>query len=233
MAPGSREIPRQDLTSDAQYALGEFLRDFPDDEACLQWLWRQRYSKNGTHAFCHGCEVEAAFRRYETKQQRQSWTCTACGLHVHPTAGTVFHKSSTGLRLWFYAVYLMTSTRSGISAKQLERELGVTYKTAHRMFSMIRTQLMSLDDDKPVDRDIEVDETSSDGKLRLSSKGRWKDAPTRAEQRLAPQEGGQQEKDRVRRDRALRPGLRLWAAKRSASDPQERSALSCGSTNLF
>ena len=160
MAPGSREIPRQDLTSDAQYALGEFLRDFPDDEACLQWLWRQRYSKDGTHAFCHGCEVEAAFRRYETKQQRQSWTCTACGLHVHPTAGTVFHKSSTGLRLWFYAVYLMTSTRSGISAKQLERELGVTYKTAHRMFSMIRTQLMSLDDDKPVDRDIEVDETS-------------------------------------------------------------------------
>jgi transposase len=47
-------------------------------------------------------------------------------LHVDPTAGTIFHKSSTGLRLWFYAVYLMTSTRRGISVKQLEGELGVT-----------------------------------------------------------------------------------------------------------
>ena len=48
-----------------------------------------------------------------------------CGHHVHPTAGTILHKSSTSLHLWFYAMYLMTSTRCGISAKQLEREIGV------------------------------------------------------------------------------------------------------------
>jgi hypothetical protein len=93
------------------------------------------------------------------KQQRRNWTCTACGLHVHPTAGTIFHKSSTRLHLWFYAMYLMTSTRCGISAKQLERELGVTYKTAHRISKMIRTRLTTQDDDEPLGGDIEVDET--------------------------------------------------------------------------
>ena len=143
-----------------------------------------------------------------TKQQRQSWTCTACGLHVHPTAGTIFHKSSTRLQLWFYASYLMTSTRCDISAKRLERELGVTYKTAHRMFKMIQAQLMSEHEDEPLDGDIEVDQTSSDGKLRLSSKAQWKDAPTKAERRTAPR-AGDKKAFRVRRDRALRPGLRL------------------------
>ena len=135
------------MTSDSEYMLVEFCRDFPHDEACLQWLWRQRYSQDGEHAFCERCEQERAFHRYTAKQQRQDWTCTACGLHVHPTAGTIFHKSSTSLHLWFYAMYLMTSTRCGISAKQLERELGVTYKTAWRMFNLIRNELMGQDDD--------------------------------------------------------------------------------------
>ena len=144
--------------------LVDFLRDFPDDEACLQWLWRQRYAQDGTHAFCERCEAETAFKRYVTKQQRRSWTCTACGLHVHPTAGTIFHKSSTRLHLWFYAMYLMTSTRCGISAKQLERELGVTYKTAHRIFKMIHTQLMTQDDDEALDGESELDETLYGGK---------------------------------------------------------------------
>ncbi len=85
-------------------------------------------------------EAANVFARYNTSQQRQSWTCTACGHHLHPTAGTIFHKSSTSLHLWFYAMYLMTSTRCGISAKQLERELGVTYKTAWRMANLIREQ---------------------------------------------------------------------------------------------
>lgn len=53
-------------------------------------------------------------------------------------AGTLFEKSSTPLRLWFYALYLVTKTRAEISAKQLQRELGVTYKTAWRMRTMIR-----------------------------------------------------------------------------------------------
>ena len=100
------------------------------------------------------------FKRYETAQQRQSWSCTHCGHHLHPTAGTIFHKSSTALHLWFYAIYLITSTRCGISAKQLERELGVGYKTAWRMFNLIRNSLMA-ETPAPLSGKVEMDETFS------------------------------------------------------------------------
>ena len=146
----------------------EFMRDFPDDNACLTWLWLTRYAvdETGEHAHCSRCMGVTRFARYETKQQRQSWTCTACGLHVHPTAGTIYHKSSTPLHLWFYAMYLMTSTRCGISAKQIERELGVTYKTAWRMCHLIRRELMPQETDR-LSGDVEADETYVGGKPRL------------------------------------------------------------------
>jgi transposase len=145
----------------------DFMREFPDDDACLEYLWRTRYSTDGTHAHCPKCDQERVFKRYATGQRRQSWTCNGCGLHVHPTAGTIFHKSSTSLHLWFYAIYLMTSTRCGLAAKQLEREIGVTYKTAWRMFNKIRNELMADDDDRPLDGIVEIDETSVEGKPRI------------------------------------------------------------------
>jgi transposase-like protein len=143
----------------------EFMQRFPDDDACLQWLWRTRLSPDGEHAHCPKCKQERVFKRYATKQRRQSWTCNGCGLHVAPTAGTIFEGSATSLHLWFYAMYLMASTRCGISAKQLERELGVTYKTAWRMFNKIRNVAMA-DDSGPLSGDVEVDEASVDGKPR-------------------------------------------------------------------
>jgi transposase-like protein len=143
----------------------EFMRDFPDDAACLEHLWRQRYAPDGEHAECPKCERERLFKKYATAQGRQSWTCTGCGHHVHPTAETIFAKSSTSLHLWYYAMYMMTSTRCGISAKQLEREIGVSYRTAHRMLRLIRTELMA-DDGEPLRGDVEVDEASVDGKPR-------------------------------------------------------------------
>jgi transposase-like protein len=149
----------------------EFMREFPDDATCLEWLWRNRYSPDGVHADCPKCGVERAFKRYHTSQQRQSWTCTACGDHLHPTAGTIFHKSSTSLHLWFYAMYLMTSTRCGISAKHLERELGVTYKTAWRIAHEIRHVLMEQDD-APLTGSVEADETYVGGKRRGDPQGR-------------------------------------------------------------
>jgi len=123
----------------------EFMKEFPDDDACLEFLWRNRYSDDGKIAHCPKCKTEREFKRYEHSQQRQAWTCQACGKHLAPTAGTIFHKSSTSLHLWFYAMYLMASTRCGISAKQLERELGVTYKTAWRIAYQIRHKLMAED----------------------------------------------------------------------------------------
>ncbi|MDQ1700150.1 MAG: transposase [Frankiaceae bacterium] len=175
MAAGNRKDPQRAKSSESRYSLMEFMRDFPDDETCLVWLWQTRFeTEDGTGAWCRKCGEVRKFERYGTTQQRQSWTCTACGLHVHPTAGTIFHKSSTSLHLWFYAMYLMTSTRCGISAKQLERELGVTYKTAWRMFHLIRNELM-VQDDEPLSGAVEADETYVGGRPRLKDRARYPD----------------------------------------------------------
>ena len=171
MAPVDRNNPQRAKSSESRFSLMEFMRDFPDDAACLEWLWRTRCSEDGEHAYCPKCQQTRVFARYETKQQRQSWSCTACGYHLHPTAGTIFHKSSTSLHLWFYAMYLMASTRCGISAKQLERELGVTYKTAWRMFHLIRNQAM-YQGDEPLSGTVEMDETYVGGKRRNGKTGR-------------------------------------------------------------
>jgi transposase-like protein len=173
MPPANRHNPRRAKSSTSDYSVTEFLADFPDDAACLEHLWRTRHAADGEHAHCPRCDCERTFKRYATKQQRQSWTCTGCGHHLHPTAGTIFHRSSTSLRLWFHAMYLMTSTRCGISAKQLERELGVHYKTAWRMFNRIRNELMGEADPAPSLRGkVEVDETSWGGRPRRKFKTR-------------------------------------------------------------
>ncbi len=171
MPPVNRKQPVRAASSESKFSLMEFMKKYPDDEACLQSLWRNRYSEDGEHAYCPKCEQERCFRRYETAQQRQSWNCTACGLYLYPTAGTIFHKSSTSLHLWFYAMYLMTSTRGGISAKQIERELGVTYKTAWRMAHLIRTNLMEQDA-TPMTGPVEADETYVGGRRRGDPRGR-------------------------------------------------------------
>jgi transposase len=165
MPPANRKNPVRNKSSESQYSLMEFMKEYPDDEACLNKLWHARYSPDGEHAYCPKCEDDRSFKRYDTTQQRQSWTCTVCGHHIHPTAGTIFHKSSTSLHLWFYAMYLMISTRCGISAKQLERELGVTYKTAWRMAHLIRHELMEQGDE-PFGGDVpvELDESYFGGK---------------------------------------------------------------------
>jgi transposase len=140
----------------------EFMRECPDDAACLDILWRERFAPDGHHAECVKCERQRKFHRI---QSRPAYSCDTCGHAIYPLSGTIFHKSSTSLQLWFYAMYLMTSTRCGVSAKQLERELGVTYKTAWRMFNKIRNQLMA-DETGKLSGDVEVDEASVDGKPR-------------------------------------------------------------------
>jgi transposase-like protein len=137
-------------------SLVEFMREYPDDETCLRHIWRERFSPDGEHAFCQRCEAERVFKHYETAQKRPAWFCQTCGFRIHPLKGTIFERSSTSLQLWFYAMYLITSTRCGISAKHLERELGVTYKTAWRMFNKIRNHLM-VQDDEPLTGEVEAD----------------------------------------------------------------------------
>ncbi len=160
MPPVDRNNPIRGKVSDSTYSLMEFVRECSDDAACLDMLWRERFAPDGHTAFCPKCERD---RRFHRVKSRPNYACDSCGYHLRPLAGTIFHKSSTPLHLWFYAMYLMASTRCGVSAKHLERELGVTYKTAWRMFNLIRNKLMA-DDDTMLSGDVEVDEASVDGK---------------------------------------------------------------------
>ena len=118
-----------------KFTIGRFNEMFPDDASCLEWLKNHLYP-DGIH--CKKCDRVTTHHRVVS---RPSYSCDNCGHHVHPTADTIYHKSSTPLRTWFYAVYLMASTRCGISAKQIQRETGVTYKTAWRMSKQIRSLL--------------------------------------------------------------------------------------------
>ncbi len=169
MPPVDRRNPIRAASSESTCSLLEFAREFPDDESCLVWLWRERFAPDGEHAHCSRCDAERVFKRYETAQKRPCWFCRTCGFRIHPLKGTIFERSSTSLQLWFYAMYIMASTRCGISAKQLERELGVTYKTAWRMFNRIRNQLM-VQDDSPLSGEVEADETYVGGKPRQSER---------------------------------------------------------------
>jgi transposase len=169
MPPVDRRNPIRAESSESTCFLFDFVREYPDDEACLTFIWRERFSPDGEHAHCQRCDRERVFKRYETAQKRPAWWCQTCGFRIHPLKGTIFERSSTSLHLWFYGMYLMSSTRCGISAKQLERELGVTYKTAWRMFNKIRNHLMTQDDE-PLSGEVEVDETYIGGRLRNSDR---------------------------------------------------------------
>lgn len=149
------------------YTIRDFEREFPDDAACLEWLMRRRYPTHPGGVFCTKCQKVTKHHRVVS---RHSYSCDECGHHVHPTANTIFHKSPTPLRLWFYAVYQMASTRCGISAKQIQRETGVTYKTAWRMFTQIRKLLQ--EEASAVSGHVEIDETYVGGKRHDGKRGR-------------------------------------------------------------
>jgi transposase len=165
MAARQRNSVECSASSESQMTYSQFLRLFPDNDACLEYL-KDKFFKDGSE--CLGCGQRTKFFRIKS---RAAYSCMYCRHQVYPTAGTIFHKSTVSLQLWFFAIYLMSSTRCGISAKQLEREIGVTYKTAHRMFKQIRT-LLSDEVDGPLSGDVEVDETWSGGRIRRSDSAR-------------------------------------------------------------
>ena len=142
-----------------KYTRKHFERQFPDEDSCLEFIKQARWP-DGVH--CTKCDKVTGHYRIKG---RKVYSCEFCGVHVSPTADTIFHKSSTSLKTWFHAMFLMASTRTGISAKQLERETGVTYKTAWRMFTQIR-KLMAQEYGISLFGEVEVDETYVGGKER-------------------------------------------------------------------
>lgn len=153
-----------------KYTIKDFQNQFPNDDVCLEWLKNYLYP-NGI--FCNTCDKVT---KHHKVASRRSYSCDYCGHHVHPTADTIYHKSTTPLTSWFYAIYLMSSTRCGIAAKQLERELGVTYKTAWRMFKQIRSML--AEENLQLTGKVEIDETYVGARNRGNKRGRGADNKT-------------------------------------------------------
>lgn len=162
MSRVNRNRPKRSKASESRMSLIEFERQFPDDVACLEYLVRTFYPDG---IFCPKC---GKVTKHYRNTSRPSYSCEFCGRHEHPMVGTIFQDSATSLKLWFYGMYLMASTRCGISAKQLERELGVTYKTAWRMFNRIRS--LMAPDDEPFGGTVEADETYIGGRRRFASR---------------------------------------------------------------
>jgi transposase len=164
MAARNRDSVAPMPSSDSTMTFDEFLRRFPDNDTALEYL-KERFFPDGTP--CPKCERVTRFHRIKG---RSAYSCQYCGHHVYPTAGTIFHRTTVSLHLWFYAIYLMSSTRCGISAKQLERSIGVSNKTALRMFHQIRSLLH--EDVEMLGGSVEVDETYVGGKRKNRRPGR-------------------------------------------------------------
>lgn len=143
----------------AKFTFKQFQQQYPDDSACLAKIMDEQYG--GTEFTCPGCGVDSKFHRLSN---RRAYSCQECGHHVYPCVGTIFEKSRTPLTNWFFAMYLMTSTRHGVAAKELERQIGCTYKTAWRMAHELRKLMASADDHEPLSGHVEIDETFVGGK---------------------------------------------------------------------
>jgi transposase-like protein len=147
------------IPGNQKYTFKDFTTEFPTDDACMTFVLESRWPDGRT--MCVKCGEECKHYRVTG---RTAYACDHCGNHIYPLAGTIFKKSTTSLRTWFYAMYLMSSTRCGVSAKQIQRETGVTYKTAWRMFKQIRTLMseeISLEGEA-----VEMDETYVGGKVK-------------------------------------------------------------------
>lgn len=149
----------------------QFFARFPDDDACLIHVMEVRH---GLRHVCRKCGVEATFHKITG---RRAFACSACGDHVYPCAETIFQDSRTSLQSWFYAIYLFVTTRHGVSGKELQRTLGVTYKTAWRMGQQIRDLMGNVDGFAMLQGHVELDEAYVGGK-RPGKRGRGAEGKT-------------------------------------------------------
>jgi len=143
------------------FTINDFFKQFPDDSSCLNHLMQVRY---GESLDCPKCGKHGKFSRVK---KIPAFQCAWCGHHIHPMAGTPFDRSHAPLQKWFYAMYLFTTSRHGVPAKELQRQLGVTYKTAWRMGHEIRKYMSKVDGDSGLSGHVEVDETYVGGKIEV------------------------------------------------------------------
>ena len=132
----------------------EFQRQFPDDDTCLQRIMIERYG--GTELDCPKC---GEFGKFYRMSKERGYVCQHCGHHLHPTVGTPMERTHLPLHKWFYAIYLFSTSRHEVAAKELERQLDIPYKTAWRMAHEIRKYMAKVDGETPLGGAVEADET--------------------------------------------------------------------------
>jgi transposase len=143
--------------SSLKYGLKSLRADFPNDDAILEFIFDARHTRE--------CSCGGTYKRLAGRKQFQ---CGKCRFQISPTAGTIFHKSDTPLTTWFYVILLFSNAKSGFSAKQLQRDLEVTYKTAWRMLKVIREALGDQGD--MLSGDVEVDTGFIGGHAKLNKR---------------------------------------------------------------
>lgn len=154
-----------------KFTVRDFFSRFPNDDVCLEHVMDARY---GLRHVCEACGKDATFHRLA---KRRAYSCAQCGHHVYPCSGTIFEDSRTSLQLWFYAIYLFVTTRHGVSGKELQRTLGVTYKTAWRMGHQIRDLMAATNGFAKLRGHIEADEAYVGGR-RPGKRGRGAEGKT-------------------------------------------------------
>jgi transposase-like protein/predicted RNA-binding Zn-ribbon protein involved in translation (DUF1610 family) len=147
----SRTVPGMlDEPADQPRSLLEFQRDFPDDAACVRYLAGRRWP---TGFVCPAC---GATRAHELPTRRL-WQCSACRQQTSLTAGTVLHGTRLPLITWFWAMYLAATLNTGISARQLRKQLGLRrYETAWMLLQKIRLAMINPQRER-LSGDVEVD----------------------------------------------------------------------------
>ena len=144
----------------------QFQKQFPDSDACLAHMMVIRYG--GTQLQCPKCERHSKYHRLSGQL---AYSCQHCGHHIHPCAGTFMHRTHTPLHKWFFAIYLFSTSRHGVAAKELERQLGVSYPTALRMAHLIREHMADVDGEHPLSGIVEADETYVGGRVKGKGRG--------------------------------------------------------------
>ena len=145
----------------------EFEQRYPNDDACLEQIMESRYG--GTKLDCPKCGQHGNFYRMT---RERAYVCQHCKFQLFPCIGTPMERSRTPIRKWMFAMYLFSTSRHGVAAMELKRQLGVTYKTAWRMAHEIRKYMDRVDGENPLSGSVEADETYIGGKTKGGKRGR-------------------------------------------------------------
>jgi transposase-like protein len=114
-----------------------FAQRFPTEDACLDHLLKLRFGNPGA---CPKCARVGKFHRL---RKQPAYICQWCAYHIHPKAGTPFSRTRTPLQDWFYVMFLFCVGHKRMTAREVQKQLGLSYKTAWRMAHEIKTQLSS------------------------------------------------------------------------------------------